>query len=232
MDSAGCCSIDISLHQVDQFVGSAMSALGNIVLIFAVMEWAIYRSGDTYRLKGGLKRKEWNPRSLVKVSPSNQVKLVDTIIETVGSFAAIVIFNFYPQAISLPINLHGNWTFLPLFSQAFLRYVPYLTLVWAATIIVDIVLLRIGRWTIPTRVTVIVLKVIGLVIAIAMLAGPSLIAATVPALTNALGDAQSARTLMNILTQGMHVLLGLAILGGSIEIIRMAYRTVTGSLRP
>lgn len=220
------------LHQVGQFVASAMSALGNIVLIFAVVEWALYRSGETINLKGALKGKEWDPRSLAKVSPSSQVKLVDTIIEIVGSFAAIVIFDFYPQIIALGFTSHGSWTFLPLLSQAFFGYVPYLTLVWAATIVVDIFLLRMGRWTILTRVLVIVLKGISLVIAIALLAGPSLIAVTVPALTSALGDAEAARILMTVLMQGVRVALWLAILGSGIEIIRLIYRTVAGSLQP
>ena len=76
-----------------------MTALGNIVLIFAILEWALFRAGAKVDFKGLPKEKEWDPRSLIKVSPSNQVKMGETIVEIVGCFAAIVIFNFYPQII-------------------------------------------------------------------------------------------------------------------------------------
>jgi hypothetical protein len=225
------------VREVADFGASAMTVLGNIVLIFAILEWALYRSGEKINLKNALKGKEWDPRTLAKVSPSNQVKLGETIIETVGCFAAIVIFNFYPRIIGFTPSLNsvfesGNWssvTFVPLLSEAFFHYVPYLTLVWVSTIILDIVLLRMSRWTTVTHVFAIGLKVISIIIAGAMLAGPSLIAATSGALTNALGDAEGARILMTLLTQGVRVALWLAIIGGSIDIIRTIYRTVTGS---
>jgi hypothetical protein len=224
------------IRELADFGASAMTVLGNIVLIFAILEWALYRSGEKINLKDALK-KEWDPRTLAKVSPSNQVKLGEIIIEIVGSFAAIVIFNFYPRIIGFTPSLNsvfesGNWsfvTFVPLLSEAFFHYVPYLTLVWVSTIILDIVLLRMGHWTTVTRVLVIGLKVISIIIAVSMLAGPSLIAVTSGALTNALGDAEGARILMTMLTQGMRVALWLAIVGGSIDVIKTIYRTVTGS---
>ena len=225
------------VREVADFGAAAMTVLGNIVLIFAILEWALYRSGEKINLKDALKGKEWDPRTLAKVSPSNQVKLGETIIETVGCFAAIVIFNFYPRIIGFTPSLNsvfesGNWssvTFVPLLSEAFFHYVPYLTLVWALTIILDIVLLRMSRWTTVTHVFAIGLKVISIIIAASMLAGPSLIAVTNGALTNALGDAEGARILMTLLTQGVRVALWLAIIGGSIDVIRRVYRAVTGS---
>ncbi len=214
-----------------------MTALGNIVLIFAILEWALFRAGAKVDIKGLPKEKEWDPRSLTKVSAPNQVKMGETIVEIVGCFAAIVIFNFYPQIIGFTPTLNsvfenGNWssvTFVPLLSAAFFNYVPYLTLVWAATIILNIVLLRMGHWTILTRVFGTGLKVVNILIAGAMLAGPSLIAASTPALISALGDADAARILMSMLTTGVHIALWLAIIGGSIDVIRMIYRTIEGS---
>ena len=225
------------LKAIANFATSVMIALGNIVLIFAILEWALFRAGAKVDVKGLPKEKEWDPRSLIKVSTPNQVKMGETIVEIVGCFAAIVIFNFYPQIIGFSPSLNsvfenGNWssvTFAPLLSEAFFYYVPFLTLVWASTIILNIVLLRMGHWTTLTRVFVIGLKVINILIAGAMLAGPSLIAATTGALTNALGDAEAARILMTMITQGVRVVLWLAIIGGSIDVIRMIYRTIAGS---
>jgi hypothetical protein len=216
---------------------SAVSILGNIVIIFAILEWALFRTGVKMDVKGLPKEKEWDPRSLTKVSTPNQVKMGETIMEIVGCFAAIVIFNFYPQIIGFTPSLNsafesGSWssvTFIPLLSEAFFYYVPYLTVVWASTIVLNIVLLRMGYWTIITRVFTIGLKVVSIFIAVAMLAGPSLIAVTTSTLVSALGDAEGARILMTLLTQGVRVALWLAIIGGSIDVIRTVYQTIIGS---
>ncbi|MCX6833406.1 MAG: hypothetical protein NT028_15005, partial [candidate division Zixibacteria bacterium] len=147
---------------------------------------------------------------------------------------AIVIFNFYPQIIVFTPSLNnvvetGNWasvTFVPLLSEAFFHYVPYLTLFWVLTIILDIVLLRQGYWNTVTRIFSIGLKVINIFIAVAMLAGPSLIGITAETLTASLGDANTAQILMTMLTQTVRVVLWLAIIGGSIEVIRLVYRLI------
>jgi hypothetical protein len=222
---------------IANFFATAFTALGNIVIIFAILEWALFRTGKKIDMKGLPKEKEWDPRSITKVFTPNQVKMGETIIEIVGCFAAIVIFNFYPQIIGYTPSLNsvfenGTWSsvnFIPVLSAAFFYYVPFLSLVWASTIILDIVLLRMGSWTILTRIFGIGLKVINVLIAGAMLAGPSLIAITTSTLTSALGDAEGARILMTMITQGVRVALWLAIIGGSIDIIRMIYRTVMGS---
>jgi len=225
------------MNAIADFGTTVMVALGNIVLIFAILEWALFRAGEKVEVKGLPVEKEWDPRGLTKVSTQNQVRMGETIVETVGCFAAIIIFNFYPQIIGFTPSLNslfenGNWssvTFLPLLSEAFFTFVPYLTLVWATTISLNIALLRMGHWTTLSRVIVIGLKVISIFIAGAMLAGPSLIAITTPALTSALGDAEGGRILMSMLSQGVRVALWVGIIGGSIDVIRTIYRTVTGS---
>ena len=82
---------------------------------------------------------------------------------------------------------------MPLLSEAFFYFVPYLTLVWVLTILLDIVLLRMGYWNAVTRISLIGLKVVSIVIAAAMLGVPSLLAITTASLTAAIGDAEAAR---------------------------------------
>ena len=97
------------LTAIGNFIASLMTALGNIVLIFAIIEWALYRAGSKVDFKGLPMEKEWDPRSLLKTSPSNLVKMGETIAEIVGACAAIIIFNFYPQIIGFGIFSNGNW---------------------------------------------------------------------------------------------------------------------------
>jgi hypothetical protein len=229
---------------IANFVTSAFTALGNIVIIFAIVEWALYRAGGKLDIKGLPIEKEWDPRSLTKLSAPNQVKMGETIVEIVGCFVAIVIFNFYPQIIGFTPSLNGvvgsgNWaigfgnlTFVPLLSEAFFQFVPYMTLVWALTIILDIVLLRMGHWNTVARINLIGLKVVNIIIAAVMLGGPSLLAITAQTLTSAIGDAEVANTLMIMLNGAVHFALWLSIVGNSIEIIRAVSRLATNNILP
>jgi len=212
---------------------SMMIALGNIVFIFAILEWSLFHAGAKVDLKGLQREKEWDPRSLTKVTSTNQVKMGETIAEIVGCFAAIVIFNFYPQIIGFGYTTNGNWyvgagnwTFIPLLSEAFFKFVPYLTLVWALTIILDIVLLRMGHWNTVACINSIGLKVIGIIIAVVMLAGPSLLAIAADNLIASLGDIGAAQIVLAYLSQLVRLVLWLAIIVGSLEVIKLTYRLI------
>ena len=231
--------LEIIIKNIANFVSSAFTVLGNIVMIFAIIEWALFQAGEKLDLKGMPKEKEWDPHSLVNLSKPNQVKMGETIVEIVGCFVAIVIFNFYPQIIGVWFGSNGSWyvgvgslTVTPLLSKTFFHFVPYLTLVWGFTIVLNIFLLRMGHWNAVTRISLIGLKIVNIVIAAAMLGVPSLLAITSVSLTTALGDAQAARTLMTLLSQIVRVALWLTIIGNSIEIIRAAYRLVTNERFP
>ena len=218
------------------FIASAFTTLGNIVIIFAIVEWALFRAGEKVDIKGLPKEKEWDPRSLTKLSKPNQAKMGETIVEIVGAFIAIVIFNFYPQIIGFTPSLNGvvesgSWAigfgsavFVPLLSEAFFHFVPYLTLVWALTIILDIILLRMGHWNVITRICLIGLKIVNIIIAAAMLAVPTLLAVTNASLITALGDAEGARILMTMLSQMVRVVLWITIIGNGVEIIKAVSR--------
>jgi hypothetical protein len=229
---------------IAEFGSSIMTALGNIVLIFAIIEWALFRTGEKVEVKGLPVEKEWDPRTLGRVSTPNQVKMGETIVEIVGCFAAIVIFNFYPQIIGFTPSLNGviesgngvigfgNVIFLPLLSEAFFAFVPYMTLIWVLTILLDIVLLRMGYWNAWTRLLLIGLKISNIVIAFLLLGVPSLLAVTSASLTTTLGDAEVARILMNLLSQIVRVALWLTIFGSVVDIIRAISRIVRNDLSP
>jgi hypothetical protein len=189
--------------------------------------------------KGLPKEKEWDPRSLAKISPTNQVKMGETIVEIVGAFVAILIFNFYPKIIGFGIFSNGNWYIgtgnmlsTPLLSQAFFYFVPYLTVVWVLTILLDIILLRMGHWNVLTRLSFIGLKIINIIIAALMLGGPSLLAITAASLTPAIGSAEAARTLVTIPNMFIRIALGLAICLSAVEIIRAISRLATNEIVP
>jgi hypothetical protein len=224
----------ILFKAVGNFFTSALTSLASVVFIFAIIEWAIYTSGEKVDLKGLPVAKAWDPHSLIKISPPNRIKLGDTIAEVVFTFIAIFLFNFYPQAFQIGYSSAGNWyvgvgnwTSVPILSEAFFHYVPYLTIVWVVTIVLDIILLSQGYWNTGTRVISIGLKVVNIAIAAAMLAGPSLIGLKANSLPATAMDPATLQTLINVMYQFFRVALWLSILGNTVEIIRAFSRMIT-----
>lgn len=232
-------AIQIIIKAIAAFIASSFTTIGSIALIFAILEWALSYTGKQVEFKSLLKDKEWDPHSLLKLSPTNVVKMSETIVEIVGCCVAIVLFNFYPQIFSFGLFSGGGWyvgfgnaASTPLLSQAFFYFVPYLTVVWVLTILLDILLLRLGRWNLPTRLFFIALKIVNIVIAATMLGGPSLLAITTASLTPVLGSAEEATSLMNILNIFVRIALWLGIFGSAVEIIRAISRLATNEIIP
>jgi len=232
-------TLDTIFHAIGNFIGSAFTALGNIVIIFALIEWALYREGTKLDFKGLPNQKEWDPHSLLKASPSNLVKMGETIVEIVGAFAAILIFNFYPQILGFGVFSNGNWYIgtgtalsTPLLSQDFFYFVPYLTGVWVLTILLDIILLRMGHWNMLTRISFIGLKIVNIIIAAEMLGVRSLLAITAASLTPAIGSAEAAQTLVTMINLFLRIALWLGIFGSAVEIIRAISRMAKNEIIP
>src|SRR5512137_713609 len=55
-------AFEIIAKAIANFIGSAFTTLGNIVIIFAIIEWALFRAGEKLDIKGLPKEKEWDPR--------------------------------------------------------------------------------------------------------------------------------------------------------------------------
>ena len=62
-------AVETVLKAIANFLASSMTVLGNLVLIFAILEWALFRAGAKVDLKGLPKEKEWDPRTLKSFRP-------------------------------------------------------------------------------------------------------------------------------------------------------------------
>ncbi len=210
-----------------QFYGSAIAAFGNIVLVFAILE----RFLPAEHL-ADLKDEEsaWDPADLMKEPEPDAVGQWEPVIGILFSFAAIVVFNFYPQVLSFTPSLNGlgsgKVAFVPILSEAFARYVPWLNLLWVLSIALNLALLRSRRWTTASRLFSAVLKLLGIGIASAMLLGPSIL--NVSAWPVGPGGHAALASLLNLLVR-----LGLvvAILAALADLIKDLYRLFLKPLR-
>ena len=212
-----------------EFLGSMISALGGITLVFAILE----------RFIPDLKTVEakWNARSLLKVTPPDQVKSVELVVEIFFTGLAIVIFNFFPHLINIGYYSNGSWWVgfistqtgqaweTTLLSDAFFSYLPALNIIWVLTIVLDSILIQRGRWEIWSRWFLTGIKAMSIGLAGVMLAGPSLIGITASSLVAAgFPVPAAADTLVTMLKQGVRIALVLTIIFGGLDLLKALFR--------
>jgi hypothetical protein len=97
-------------------------------------------------------------------------------------------------------------------------------------VILNLILLRQGRWQIPTRWLRFGLTVLGIVLAAMMLAGPDLVVSNVEAIqaAGAQFSADAARILTLIPRLLSKVVLAIIILTNGIDLLKSLLREVTG----
>ena len=206
------------------------------MLIFAIIEWVTRNESLGGKAKEPAKEQTWNPHTLEKISPPDRVKMGEGIVDIVFDFAAIAIFNFYPRLLGFTSSLNnvvesGNWssvTFFPIFTDLFFsRFVPWLTLVWALDILVNIIIVRMGSWKVVTRLGNIAVRAGAIAVGAVMLATPGLLNITVEAITGAGSlDASTAGLLATMARQGFASVLVIVMIVEGIEIVKHLYRMV------
>lgn len=193
-----------------------VSAFGNIVLIFAIIQWAIPE------FRPAVKEKEWDPHSLKAISQPDKVKRGELITEIFFTLVALIIFNFYLDKVGIYNNLNGVWSFTPILTQTFINYIPLLDLLWLSTIVLDIILLRKGAWQLGTRLFFIGVGTLSIAINASLMSKiPYLYT-----LQGALGQLGSEGILQSILNQVLVLVFAIGIISSVVKIAQMILRLV------
>ena len=199
--------------------GIAITILGNVALVFAVME----------RILPNLKEisMEWDPRSLPDDTPrSDDVSIPGVIGKIVFTMAAMLIFNFYPQIFGVGFFSEGKWATIPYLSGNFFHYLPWLNAILALELLHYGLLLRSGHWQPLTRWFSIALEILRIGLLYAMITGPSIFGLTVENLRSA-GVSDPSQAFVNMI--GACVILGLSVAAiiQSIQVIIAIYKLLT-----
>lgn len=199
-------------------LGGMISAFGNIVIVFAILE-RVLPAKELEKETA----EEWNPADLAKEPDPDEIKMSDAIATIIFTVAGLAIFNLYPDVIGLFFNTDGEWTFIPMLSKAFFTYLPWINLIGVAQIIFNLYQLRQRVWTTFTRLCNIALEVSSIVLAIAMLRGPSLIELSPEKLAGT-PIAEAADVLTKVMGFVPAIVLIVVIVVSSIEVAQMIYR--------
>lgn len=197
-----------------------VSAFGNIVIVFAILERFLPAS------KFEKVEEEWNPADLAKEPDPDEVKMSETIAAIIFTVAGLVIFNLYPNVVGLAFNTDGVWTFIPILSDAFFTYLPWINLLGVLQIAFSLYQLQQSTWTQFTRLGKIVLEVGTISLAVAMLKGPSLVDLSIEkfAGTPLVGVASVFTKMSGFLPM---LVLSIIIIVSIVEVVQSIYKLVT-----
>ncbi|HEY3312721.1 MAG TPA: hypothetical protein VGK00_13855 [Anaerolineales bacterium] len=205
-----------------EYLGGIMSAFGNIVFIFAILQRALPAS----EFEDEEKQKDWDPASLEQEPEPDEVSIWTPIWSIVVTIAALLVFNLYPQMIGIGFLDGGKWTFVPALSNAFFRYLPLIDVLWVLQIGLNIILLRQAAWTTLTRWFEVALTIMSIVITYLLLKGPSLMSLSAEALNRVILDPEAAATIIKIFSIMTPVTLLIILVLESIDLFKNVYRLV------
>ncbi len=206
-------------------VSAVIAAFGNIVLVFAILERFV--PAAEFKMD---EEKEWDPASLKKEPEPDEIKIWEPILAIVFTFIALSIFNYNPQLIGIYTVSGEKWSSIPVLTEAFFRWLPWINIGWVAEIILNGILLRTGRWNMPTRIISIGIKVFQIVIGFFLLTGPSILAVTPQSLlASGIFDTDAAQILGTMAQNGVRVLIGFIIFMTVIDVVKAIYKLITQS---
>jgi hypothetical protein len=114
------------LSAIGQWFGGLISGLiaafGNITLIFAIIERT--KAADKFEKEF----KEWDPKELKSEPDPDQIDLPDHIATIIFTALGLVVFNLYPNLLAVRYPSGGNWVTLPILTEAFFRFLPWINI--------------------------------------------------------------------------------------------------------
>jgi hypothetical protein len=206
------------LKSLGNALSAVVQAFGNIVLIFAILQWVL----PEFKFK----TKEWDPHSLKAISQPDKIKRGELITEIAFTLAALIIFNFYLDRVGIYNNINGQLSFIPILTSAFNSYIPWLDLFWGLTILLDAILLRKGTWEMGTRLFSILMSTFSIAIAASLMTHIQLLYT----LRGALGMLGLEGILQSLLNQILIVVFAIVIIASAVKIVQMAWRILRGRL--
>ncbi|GAP05617.1 hypothetical protein ATHL_00458 [Anaerolinea thermolimosa] len=161
----------ILLQSLASFWQASLMFFGILTLVFAILEHTAPR--------GESKDADWDPRKLKPVTPeASRVSSASLLTGIVLNIIALFLFNVLGNRIGLYIYDGGVWHFIPVLSRVFFLYVPWFSAIWALEIVLYSWVLRDGSWKVTSRLASAGLNLLGLILALVMLTGPSIVEVT------------------------------------------------------
>jgi hypothetical protein len=157
-------SIAPVIRATGSFLWSALVNLGIMTLIFALVERAIRQR------EAGVAG--FDPATLPPVNDPDKISYFGRIFALYVIAVLALLFNAFPDWVAVFVFHGDKRAVYPLLTQDFNRYLPLLNAWWATAFVLNLVVLRQGRWGRATRWADFVLEVFNAVILLLIVIGP------------------------------------------------------------
>jgi hypothetical protein len=149
-------------------MNSLLFNLGVLTAVFALVEHLRANAAHT----AAHTAKSWNPAALPPVEDPDRISFLGRLLLLYAIAALVLVFNIYPQWVAVVAVRGSDVQVYPLLGPGFSRYLPVLNLWWAAAFVLNLAVLRHGRWGMATRWAEFVLETGNVVILAVIVLGP------------------------------------------------------------
>jgi hypothetical protein len=168
------------------------AALGNIVIVFAILERT--RVADEFEKEA----KDWDPAELTLEPDPAQTKTAEFIVAIIFTVLGLVIINLYPNLVSVNFFRNGAWTSIPVLTDAFFRFLPWINIMGILGIGFNAFMLSQTGWKPASRILDMIVDVAGAVLTVVILTTPGIISIT-PETLIGMGITEAAAILTRLL---------------------------------
>jgi hypothetical protein len=180
---------------IGQWLGGLISGLiaafGNIALIFAIIE----RTQAAEKFEKEFK--DWDPAELKKEPGPDQVDHADHIATIIFTVLGLVVLNIYPNLLSIRYSVDGTWTMIPILTEAFFRFLPWINIMGLIQIVFHGYMVSQRDWTSMTRGFGILVDISGMALAVVILRTSGILGITAAQL-DAIGNPNAAASLSRL----------------------------------
>jgi hypothetical protein len=194
-----------------------IAAFGNIAIIFAIIERT--KAADAFEKEIN----EWDPRELERENDPDEVDKADHVATIIFSALALVVFNLYPDLLSIRYYDGSNWVTIPILTATFFSYLPWINLMALLQIVFSSFMLGQKYWTPIARILDIGLHLAGMVLAIIILRTPGILGID-PQILATMGIADSAEALSRLFNALPTILILLVVVATAVSVIKHLLR--------
>jgi hypothetical protein len=194
-----------------------ITALGYIVLSLVIIE----RTSVGHNFEKEFK--EWNPEDLKSEPDPDKIDLPDHIATIIFTVLGLVVLNLYPNLVAIRYASDGTWVSLPVFTDGFFHFLPWINIMGMIQIIFNGFLLGQKIWTPVTRILSSLLDVAAMILAIAIFQTPGIFGITSEALAS-IGLAESADELSRLFNLIPTIVITVIVVVTGIKLIKSLLR--------
>jgi hypothetical protein len=198
-----------------------IGAFGNIVIVFAIIERT--KAADEIEKES----REWDPKDLEREQDPDEVDKADHVATIIFSTLALVVFNLYPNLLSIRYLSDGVWVTMPILTPTFFSFLPWINLLAVLQIIFSSFMLGQRYWQPATRILDIVLHLAGMALAVIILRTPGITDIT-PETLASMGIVDGAEALAKLYSFLPGLLIAIIVVVTAIVVIKHLLRLFSG----